>query len=473
MTERIAELLTEEKPRMLRETYGKPEWQGITDDQRVDIVDAAIAWAIEKSIVQPWYFKNESHVSGATHIRRDRIRQERSLKTDREVPLFEDFEAVDVDAPGGDQDELAHMLSSRELSRSALDCLAELTEKQEQILRLKADAADAGTQMGERTIAKTLGLSGRDEVRRELYQIEEKIKQFAVVLQAGRLCGKRAASIQGHLAGTANSDDVRRAQAHLDTCESCSRAYSTTRHRLGREVAALAPLPALLAGTSHHRLPDVLSWRFWRLDALRDVVVGLVSRQPASADLVSSAGASASNIAFGAKIAVGVCLVAGGAGVCDQVAGTGVLHHRPTKVAQRAPKPVHHTRATAATPTRVRSASTRPATALTPSPSRVRTTSTTTSSRSRRATPVAVASTAVAKAASAPAPDLSPNAVGAGFEAKNPTATAASATTHPQATSRGGFETAAGTPQTPSPSTEARALPARDFNTTGFESGTP
>ncbi len=478
-TERIATVLHAERGAVLRETYGDEKWAGVPDHTRVDVVANAIDDLVERAIYRPDYFTNDEHVRAALRVavklRRDNLhRRGRSRKV---VPLHDDFEPVDHSAAGSDQDEIADALRHRELLPYARDCLAELTETQEQILRLKAQEAADGTPLGDRRIAKILGLSGRPEVQRELRYAMKTIAQFAVVLEAGRLCGKRAVSIESYLAGNASPDDVRRAEAHLDTCPACNHAYQHTRERLGREVAALIPLPVLaLAGAGPvAKFGGLFSGRGWgRLDSLRDAIFGVFSRQPAGAELAagSAASASAGGVAIGTKVVVGACLLAGGAGVCDRVVIPNVNY-----------KPVKTQRTQAEEPRRARAAVLAPAFAAAlaaprPAPTARQTTAPsarTTTSRPRRV--AHTATTPTAQAALAPAPDLHPGATGGGFEATAPQSSSSTAHAARRSSSTpagGGFENGDGPAAIPpTPSTQAKGAPARDFNSTGFESGTP
>jgi hypothetical protein len=467
----VAEILHAARADVLRAACVDRKWGSANEETRADRISDAIEDLLRRAKTDPDWFKDEGHVRNALTtavlLRRDNLY--RRGRNRQEVPLADLDGYVDVHADGADESEMVDAVTLRQLQRYAADCLAEMSPTQEQIFRLHhtGTPGKGGQRIGALGIAKKLGLSGAPVVQKELRAADRTIEQFAVILESGRLCGSRSAPIRSYIDGTATDEQVRLAETHLHTCPTCKRAYENTRDRLGREVAALIPMP-LLAAAGADRY-GVIGRTFGRLDGVRDTIVGIFSRPPAGADVVAGSAASVSvgGVAIGAKVVIGACLIAGGGAVCDTVIVPGLGHHKPA--AKHARKRVTHQRSAALTPVTVPGAR---ITAVVAAPSpRARTASATTSTPSVQHT---TASSATHTVTSAPAADLSPNTTGGGFETGGPTAaTSTSLTQHAHATSRGGFDTAAGTPHSPSPSAKSRAFPARDFDTTGFESGTP
>jgi DNA-directed RNA polymerase specialized sigma24 family protein len=96
------------------------------------------------------------------------------------------------------------------------------------------------------------------EVRRLLLGVERKRERFAIIYQAGRLCGYRSQTIKLLKEGRSTSRELlERATVHLERCPACRAEHDTNSERLHatfeRQVAAaILPLPAigLLARTS-------------------------------------------------------------------------------------------------------------------------------------------------------------------------------------------------------------------------------
>jgi hypothetical protein len=252
------------------------------------------------------------------HIRRNR-------PAGRHVELTDELAAATVDHhPIGD--DWGTPGTAAAMFPYAADCLAELTETQVQIYARIADG------QREADIARALGLAGRKAVQAERYAAEHTIAMFAQVVAAGRVCGKRAVAISDYAAGKASPDNVRRAQAHLASCQACAASFATTKRQLGRQVAALTPAPTLaLAATNGRggtggilaRLADLLpgGGGGGRVETVREATLGVLVRNPASIETVTGAGLSSAGIAAGAKVVIGLCAVAiaGGGAVCSSL----------------------------------------------------------------------------------------------------------------------------------------------------------
>jgi len=287
------------------------------------------------------------------HIRRNR-------PAGRTIELTDDVADAIVDeatAPAND----TPALSALTLMPYAADCLAELSETQVQIYARIAD--------GEREvdIAKALGLAGRKAVQAERYAAEHTIAMFAQVVHAGRICGKRAVAINEYAAGKASADNVRRAQAHLASCEACAASFRATQSELSRRVAALIPAPTLALVAAHGRdgsggilarVADLLpgGGGGGRVETVREAALGVFVRNPGSIETMTGAGLSSAGIAAGAKVVIGLCAVAiaGGGAVCSSlgVLPEGLNIRQPAEHQQRyaskpAPKAAPKTATTA------------------------------------------------------------------------------------------------------------------------------
>jgi hypothetical protein len=135
-----------------------------------------------------------------------------------------------------------------------------------------------------------------------------------------------------YAAGKASADNIRRAQAHLASCEACAASFRATQSELGRQVAALIPAPTLALVAAHgrggsggilERLGDLLPGRGGggRVETVREAALGVFVRNPGSIETVTGAGLSSAGIAAGAKVVIGLCAVAiaGGGAVCSSL----------------------------------------------------------------------------------------------------------------------------------------------------------
>lgn len=336
--EQVAEVLIAERDTVLGEMPHKHGWAGASQ--------AAMQEAIDHAISQLWSraYNDLDHVRAALRAAvkwrakehwnpRNHAVEERSGLEGDSVERF----AIADD----DHDAIVSALDAKALMPFARDCLAGLTETQAQIVRLRAD------DLGERTIAQQLGLKRKD-VQRELYRAQKAIAQFAMVLEAGRVCGQRASSIAAYADGAANADEVRRAEAHLAACSACRAVFTQTKSSLGAQVASLVPVPALVMVAGPGRFGAILA-RFGDLvggstggrgEALRETALGVFVRNPSAAETMAGAGLGGAGIAVGAKAAIGLCVaaLAGGSAVCSSLGmlpeGLNIRHPDAPKVAK-------------------------------------------------------------------------------------------------------------------------------------------
>lgn len=305
-------------------------WAGAAAHVMEDALADAVEAILREHQREP--YTDENLVAGALRTA-VKLRGKQHWWRRRERKSGQDHVELTADTAGlptvhDDHDAAVDALSAQALIPFARDCLAELTETQAQIIRLQAD------EVGVRTIARQLGLERKD-VQREIRYAEKAIAQFAMVLEAGRVCGKRAPAIAAYADGIASPDDVRRAEAHLDVCAACSAAFEQTKAALGAQVAALVPVPTVaLAVTEAHgtgggglfaRLSDLIGLGGGgggRMEAMRETALGVFLRNPASAETVTGAGIGGAGLAVGAKFAAGACLAVvagGGTAVCSSL----------------------------------------------------------------------------------------------------------------------------------------------------------
>lgn len=469
----VAAVLIAERRRVLGEMRHTHGWQNASDADRAEVVDAAIAQLYSRDYNDP------GHIAASLRNAVKRRAAKFFARRRDDVGLVDD--AADLASTTDDLDAVHGALDASALAPLAEDCLAELTATQAQIVRLKADGvADAA-------IAKTLDLDGRLAVQKELHAAEHMIAMFAVVAEAGRLCGKRQVSIAAYQAGTASADDVRRAETHLAGCPTCSAAFERTRRALGRQVAALIPLPLLLAadgprsglGGLGGRLTDLLSGggSGSRLESMRDTALGVFVRNPASAETMAGAGLGGAGVAVGAKAAVGLCVaaLAGGGAVCSSL---GVL---PAALNINKPDRAHVAKAKPKTKPKTNAAPIVPAAAaLATSTPRSTLPTTTSSAQAPSSRASAAAHAARERRRKAARAQTARKRAAAARAASTNTLQSSTPTTPPGATSTPGAAAAAPPPAPPvqAPAsapkrTGGTASPALTGTSGGFENGTP
>jgi hypothetical protein len=478
---RVGAVLVDKFDLVLSEMPHAHGWAGAPHQVMEDALSDTVEAVLRQHRDTP--YTDENVVAGALRAG-VKLRAKQYWWRKRERKSGQDHVELTADTAGlpaviDDHDATVDALSAAALMPFARDCLAELTERQAQIIRLQAE------DVGVRTIAKAFGLERKD-IQRELRYAEKAISQFAMVLEAGRVCGKRAPAIAAYADGAASPDDVRRAEAHLDVCPQCHAAFVKTKSALGAQVAALVPLPALVVAGGHGRFGAIFA-RLGELvgghgsgrgEALRETALGVFVRNPGSTEALTGAGLGGAGIAVGAKAAIGLCVaaLAGGSAVCSSLGvlpdGLNIRHPDKPKVAKAKPKPKPKTAATAPTTASTTSSFTAP----TPAP----TLSATTSTRP---------SASVASAAARAARERRQRAARAKAARKRAVAARAAATNPLQSSSPTGTTSSTAAPaasapppappvQAPAPSptptpSSATASPALTGSAGGFENGTP
>jgi hypothetical protein len=124
-----------------------------------------------------------------------------------------------------------------------LEFIAELTPSERHVYALEAEG------MRYRAIAPVLGVEV-NEARRVSRSLASKRQRFQLLYDTGRMCGYRAPTIRGLIAGAASSEALAQAAfAHLESCARCRAEHRTNAGRLRvsfqERAAALLPLPAL------------------------------------------------------------------------------------------------------------------------------------------------------------------------------------------------------------------------------------
>lgn len=199
---------------------------------------------------------------------------------------------------------------------------------------------------GYESVAVQLGIP-TNEVRRLLLEAERKLERFAIIYQAGRLCGYRSQTIKLIKEGRSTSRELlERATVHLERCPACRAEHNTNSERLHatfqRQVAAaILPLPAssLLQRAPEllHQIPE-RAGRVPRQLAMHGRLAALYSGEGTATKLARLAAAAA---------------LAGGTVAATHTITSALSNHHPR----------HH-----ATHDRPRSASTTNAAALIPVP---------------------------------------------------------------------------------------------------------
>lgn len=475
--DRVGAVLVDRFDLVLSEMPHVHGWAGAPRQVMEDALSDTVEAVLRAHINRPYI--DENLVAGALRAG-VKLRAKQYWWRKRERKSGQDHVELTADTAGlpavvDDHDATVEALSAAALMPFARDCLAELTERQAQIIRMQAE------DVGVRTIAKAFGLERKD-IQREMRYAEKAISRFAMLLEAGRVCGKRAPAIAAYADGLASADDVRRAEAHLDVCPQCHAAFVKTKSALGAQVAALVPVPALVVAGGHGRFGAIFarlgelvgSHGSGRGETLRETALGVFVRNPGSTEALTGAGLGGAGIAVGAKAAIGLCVaaLAGGSAVCSSLGvlpdGLNIRHPDKPKIAKAKPKPTAKAPTTAST--------TSSFTVPTPAPTLPATTSTR-------------ASASVAPAAAQAARERRRRAARAKAARKHAVAARAAATNPLQSSSPTGTTSSAAAPaasapppappvQAPAPSpapkpSSATASPALTGSAGGFENGTP
>ena len=184
-------------------------------------------------------------------------------RADRRLDVdLDDIEVPDATAPGADVTIMASA-DRVEASHAASVVLDRLSERQRDVVALHARG------LHRRQIAEHLRLTPRT-VKRVMEQVLA-IGRDELVRLAGNGCDSGERLVARLAFGLADASEARRAQLHLATCGRCGALYE--RLDVWREnVAALLPVPPIVAGAEHDR-------RTRRSDRLRrGVDVGAVGR---------------------------------------------------------------------------------------------------------------------------------------------------------------------------------------------------
>ncbi len=314
----IERILGERQQRELLVARGFRECRGLSRDQLEDIYQETTLALLHR------HYRDEKHLRTAL---RKGIKQ-RALNLHRDERRRQEILAHDepgrhalerARSPESDPEQIALARQDRLI---VTEFLAELTTQEQRVFWLSTEGR------GYNSIAKTLAMSV-NEARNTLAACERKRERFQLLHDSGRLCGYRAATIEGLLAGQATSEQLARlALAHLQSCSHCRAEHHTNARRLRRafqdQAAALLP-PILLGGLgrlgragTHAR---VLAQRL-QPSAISLGPTGEGVRERTIA-LLAGGGA-------GAKLAAGVMAVAVIAGGTLTATHTLEHHHKPS-----------------------------------------------------------------------------------------------------------------------------------------------
>jgi RNA polymerase sigma factor (sigma-70 family) len=337
--DRIAALLDGWRPQVLREMGRRRLWRGADAAELEDqFQDVALVLCGRD-------FASEEHLRRALWTGLGfRAKDFWKAARRREIPVGEFFEETLGDDRLQAVEDAAATAADR---RYVDDCLSELDPRERSVYKLAK-----GEQLSRRRVAKTLRLS-EAEVLRVLYRAQRKIDQVAVLVAAGRLCGRRRSAVASLARGQARGLTLEQARAHLSHCPDCLLAFREQRAALSREVASVLPLPTL----AHDQGASVAA----ALDHLRGLP-GAVKRQAYElAGRTPSGGAEeavagAGGLAIGTKVVVTLCVgaAAGGGAICANQLGVLPDEDRPqsaskpaTERAEARTRPVEATQASA------------------------------------------------------------------------------------------------------------------------------
>jgi RNA polymerase sigma factor (sigma-70 family) len=153
----------------------------------------------------------------------------------RSVPLGEDDVFADDRGPTAEE----RVDADTERAR-LLEILAELPERQQTIVKLRFFF-----DRSPREIQRYLGVTER-VYRRELERAMKAISERFELVRRGEFCESRRSLIVAYVAGVAGESRDVEARRHLSSCPSCAR-WAAELRLAGAKVAAVAPLPALVA----------------------------------------------------------------------------------------------------------------------------------------------------------------------------------------------------------------------------------
>lgn len=227
----ISAMLERWRPQVLRDMGRRGLWRGASQPELEDqFQDVALVLTARD-------FDSEEHLRRALWTGLGfRARDFWKAARRREIPVGEFFEGI----IGDDRlDAVEDAAATAADSRQVDDCLAELDSRERTVYKLAK-----GEGLSRRRVAKHLGVTEAD-VLRVLYSAQRKIDQVAVLLVAGRMCGRRRSAVRALARGQARGMTLEQARAHLSHCPDCLLAFRAERVALSRDVAAALPLPAL------------------------------------------------------------------------------------------------------------------------------------------------------------------------------------------------------------------------------------
>lgn len=205
-------------------------------------------------------------------------------------------------------------VESREDARLLAELLEELTPLQRKIVKLRW-----GCGIPRREAAAHLGISERS-VKREMLAAARVIARNAELERAGRWCEQKRGLVVAYSLGTLGPMRTARAREHLRRCATCREVALAVRDRV-EGLAAVLPLPALVAGTSSNgilarvaELGDSVRTGLTDLGTgAKEHALALFARTPAADTAVSQVAVGGGLRGGGSALAaVTACLVAGG-----------------------------------------------------------------------------------------------------------------------------------------------------------------
>jgi RNA polymerase sigma factor (sigma-70 family) len=318
----IAALLERWRPRVLREMGRRRLWRGASTAELEDqFQDVALVLSSRE-------FESDEHLRRALWTGLGfRARDFWKAARRREIPVGEFFEEIIGDDRLTAVEDAAATAADH---RQVTDCLAELDAEERVVYKLTK-----GEGLSRRRVAKQLGLS-EAEVLRVLYRAQRKIDQVAVLVVAGRLCGRRGPAVRALARGQARGLTLEQARAHLSHCQDCLLAFREERAALSRRVAALLPLPVVASQDGGAGLGAVVEQVRGLPGAAKRQLYELAGRSPSGGGEEAIVGAG--GLVLSTKVAVTLCVgaAAGGGAICvNQLGGLPGTTNAP-KPAERA-----------------------------------------------------------------------------------------------------------------------------------------
>jgi RNA polymerase sigma factor (sigma-70 family) len=312
----IAALLERWRARVLSEMGRRRLWRGASTAELEDqFQDVALVLCSRE-------FQSEEHLRRALWTGLGfRARDFWKAARRREIPVGEFFEEIIGDDRLAAVEDAAATAADQ---RQVTDCLAELDAQERVVYKLTK-----GEGLSRRRVGKHLGLS-EAEVLRVLYRAQRKIDQVAVLVVAGRLCGRRLPAIRSLARGQARGLTLEQARAHIAHCQDCLLAFREERAALSHRVAALLPLPVVASQDGGAGLGAVVEQVRGLPGAARRQLYELAGRSPGGGGEEAIVGTG--GLAIGTKVAVTLCVgaAAGGGAICvNQLGGSPGTTNKP------------------------------------------------------------------------------------------------------------------------------------------------